>query len=314
MFERNFGYISFDKKTKRYSLVINLKKISKNCTGTDSILFISDTIAHELEHIKCIKSFYCSSFKYEYFMSLLEYISLCNEKKLLSNLLVSDVIYTKIKYYFNYLSNYNILVSEIQSNLVSSIKTVCEFKKLMSVEKLKEYYLKINTYKIIKNSNCIFSINGSYFDKSIVFVKTEELIKRNKFLLKEFPILSNTYNDDGSLKEIYDIYLTSMKNNNIEMFSDLMIELLFIQNDINLSDSEFCSYIVDLIYSYFDNIDYYLKNNFICNFYVDGHMLKENSIFLLKRVQYLLDRYSFLLTDEKIERGFDLCQKMKNLR
>lgn len=288
-FLKSSGYIKPNIEESSYELIINSSNYSE-MKKQDKLFYTYVTICHEIEHIKTFektknKDFY----DYEHFISLLEYISYLEENNISFNkinlgLKAKQIILESLK------RNYKVSTNELKCSLVG-------YKKARESNLTKDR----NNIDIIiksldflnKNMQIYYDKNGVAIDKiSYSVVKTSRYIKKYPEIIKEYKILSNFFEENGELKDLYNIYLNITEENK-EFYSKYIINLLSVSQVTDkfictLKDKEYKRYLEELINKYSNSvIDYYQKIELGRIFIEEDKALYDNLKVLLKRIKSL---------------------------
>ncbi len=293
---KSCGYVRPDFKKGNYTIVINSNAFKKMSVEERKI-YSYITICHEIEHIKIFENTKKDTFfNFDYLMSLMEYISYLSE---------FSIPFDNAEIGFK---SRQLMISSMKKNYIVSTEEI-----KCSLEGYKKAYLhskKANEkFEIIIKSLEFLNDNMQiYYDKNILpldkfsyyLIKVSNYIKKFPQILNEYKILNKVFNNDGSIKKIYDMYVIEDSNNS-EFYNKLIISLLstnIINEELigNINDSKYRKYIENIIDNYINSVISYYQNIKLGTIFIEEEkILYENLKILLIRVKNLdriVDKYS----------------------
>lgn len=279
------GYIRPNFKKASYNVVVNtLSNINMN--ESDRLFYRLNTIYHEIEHIKTFeKTKYLNFYDYSHFISLLEFISYLNEFSVKYDDFYLN-IFTKFLINISLRRNYKISTSELKSSLEGYRKANLIINKDISST--------VKSIEFLLNSMEISYTKGRLpVDKfSLYFSNASKYIKKYPNILNDYKVLLNFFNIDGTIKNIYDIYL-NINIDNKELYDQFIINYLLCLNTTEyianyFDDLLFKTYIEDLIEKYNYKVADFYNNKNLCYLYLnDKSIVNDNLKLLIYKVRKL---------------------------
>lgn len=285
------GYVIPNIENSEYKIVINAGSYF-NMTEEDKYFYTYVTLCHEIEHIKTLEKTKDKNFNdFEHFVSLLEYLAYLEKynisfDNLNFGLKLKQLISMELK------RNYKVSTSELKSSFMG-------YRKARNSVLFKHHNENIDS--IIKslellnnNMQLCYDGNGVSYDKfEYFFSKATAYIKKYPEILNVYKILTNFFDcNDGSIKNIYDIYL-NINDNNKEFYNKYILNLLSISRptksfEEQIKEIGFRKYLEELINNYNDDVINYYKNIKLGNIFIDDEkILYENLKVLLTRMKKL---------------------------
>jgi len=293
------GYVIPNFENSEYKIIINAGSYF-SMTEDDKYFYTYVTLCHEIEHIKTFEKTKDKNFNdFEHFISLLEYLTYLEKynasfDNLSLGLKIKQLIAMELK------RNYKVSTGELKSSLIG-------YKKAKNSELFKQHNANIDS--IIKSLELLnndmqlcYDCNGVSYDKfEYFFSKASVYIKKHPEILNVYKILTNFFNlNDGSAKNIYDIYL-NINDNNKEFYSKYILNLLSISRPTKLFEEQikdigFRKYLEELINNYNDDVINYYRNIKLGSIFIDNEkILYENLKILLarmKKLNYIMMAYN----------------------
>ena len=292
-----YGEIGANKKFKQFKIHVNLSKfINENVSNVKKLFNIYNNFVHEMEHAKTFEKTKEENFyDYEHLIILMEYLCYANTLNI-------DVKNKKINFIQKFLinrinkANYSISTSEIKSRLVSYKESVDLFLEHLNDEDLKIYTKIIESLQYLNNSiEIMYNMGKKPVNKFLVIlVNCQQLLSKNTFVIQEYGILKNLFNDNGSIKNVYELY-SNINDENKEMYDKLIINLLLtVKLNLSeyLSNEEFKKYIENLIGEYNRKVIYSYKNLDLGNVFVDDKKVFEANLKMQKQNVMVLNEIS----------------------
>ena len=279
------GYMRPNFKKTSYNVVVNtLSNINMN--ERDRLFYRLNTIYHEIEHIKTFeKTKYLNFYDYSHFITLLEFISYLDEFSVKYDDFYLN-IFTKVLINISLKRNYKISTSELKSSLEGYKKAKLIIDKDISFT--------INSIEfLLHNIEISYTKSRLPVDKfSLYFFNASKYIKKYPHILNDYKVLLNFFNIDGTIKNIYDIYL-NINIDNKELYDQFIINYLLCLNTTEyianyFDDLLFKTYIEDLIEKYNYKVADFYNNKNLCYLYLnDKSIVNDNLKLLIYKVRKL---------------------------
>lgn len=303
---KNIGSLKIRKDFESAEMRINLSKAKKE--EAEEIYQISQAIFHEIEHAKTLfltkkEDFY----SYEHLISIMEYLYYGNIFKInFEKISMSLPEAYFLKREMN--KNYELSSSEIYANLASYLKLQEAYGNEFDREKNKTCSQIIQSLEFL-NSNIEIHYNhyGQPINKFMMFtVHAGSYINQNKEVYNQYKILRHLFNNDGTVKSLYDIYL-NINEDNEAMYKKIMTGYLASINcdyKESLQDQSFKQYVESLISDYINGtIDYY-NNIEKGQIFIDNPKVLSDNLIMKKRNVKILNgiakKYDLNLTSGTI--------------
>jgi hypothetical protein len=298
---RPYGSVGFNGDLNNISIYINLHKILNEKQDNVKKLFnLYYNLIHELEHDKTFdKTKDEQYYDFEQLMVLLEYLSYAQKLNIdISNGKINLIAKFSIKRLMD--MNYSFSTTEMKSRLVAYKETLEMFLPYLKEEDIKTYK------QIIESSSFLNNNTEIMYDETkrpvnkfwTILILSQILISKNKETIQKFGILKNLYNDDGSIKSLYELY-KSINIENKEMYDKLIINLFltvnadlksyFIEDESKKYDEDFKRYMEDLINKYNKKAVYYFDNIELGKVFINDNRKLKDNLRMLKQNEALLN-------------------------
>lgn len=292
---KSYGSINFGGNFNNIVININLYKFRiRKQNKLKKIFNIYNTLIHELEHIKTFQKTNGEDYyDYEHLMILLEYFRCAKIFNIdIGKRKINLISKINIKRLMDI--NYPISTSEIKSRLIAYRETLDVFYPCLKEEDIKTYKKIILSLEYLSdNIEIMYDRNRRPINKFLTIIRDAYIfVVNNKNLIQEFGILKNLFNDDGTIKNIYDLY-QSINDKNKEMYDKLIINL-FLSINVDLTpyfgDVEFKKYMEGLIDKYNNKVVDFFKNIEIAKVFIDDNKILRDNLMMQKQSVLLLDR------------------------
>lgn len=292
------GSVAFNGDIDKIKIKFNLRKYkNKKDSNTKRLFCAYVNLLHEIEHAKTfVKTQKEDFYDYEHLLVLLEFLAYLNilqidVKRIKSSLLKTIMMNVILK------TNYLISTSEIKSNLVSYREALIEFSEFLNEDDIETHKKLVDMYELLnENIEIVKTSNAQYIDKlRFIVLNSFKIISKNPEIIQKFKILTHLFNEDGTHKNIYELY-QNINVENKEMY-DKLIMSMFTLEKIDLheyfqSDEGFKKYIEDLVARYRNkNIGFYNNIQKIDTFF-DSPLISRNNLINQKQTELILRKLS----------------------
>ncbi len=294
--------VAFNGDVKNLKININIFNfLFKNGSTEKTIFDIYNNFFHEFEHIKVIRNATnpeCSN--YNYLFTILEYIeyakSVDQSGEFTSfNILQLFTLNRLLK------KNYSISSNEINSNLVGYSEAFQRLEATLEKEDIEIYRNIIDSLEFLNNNIEIkYDRNGYLVDKFSTVISSINLyLLQHKDIIQKYPILKILFKEDGSIKNIYELY-QEINDRNRAMYDRLITNLFLSWNcdlSVYMKDISFKKYIENLANRYNNDCIHYFNNIEIGKVFVPNESILYENLRVKKQKILILN---------KQERRYDL--------
>ena len=291
------SFTTFDHSLNSSTVIINVSGFDEISDVEKLKLCLYNSIEHELSHASILeKGKNNNCYDWSVFITLLEYInyvpSILFDKD--GRLLFCNFRQFNKKMKFNYESS----ISEISSNLDGFSLELGMIESNNSVV-LKSCQSIVLSLKFLQqNLEIGYGDEETYYDTGITYLKSgETFLKKHPIIVNKFQMLQNVFNLDGSLKDVYSLYL-SINDENRELIDKVLLNLIIIKEDelSKVNDSGFISYLSELLDRYQNDCIEYIKNLRLGFVFLENEKILINNLKIKKakinKLKDILERLS----------------------
>lgn len=296
-FDEPFNSYAEDNSIYIKKSIIKKVDFSNKINKDNNIYYLIKNLYHELEHIK-------------------------QQNKLELNIIEDGSMFYLITNLINeyydknyYLNNYNYQEIEIDANF-KAWKSVIELlgNKNKIISQIEEEISKVKLNYLLINRSNINKSNISVFD--YIPLCLNEIVKKNKHLLNDYPILNYFYDKNGMDKTIIEL----LENNIILEFHNncsIFIERLFFHKVLKQDTKELKMYSNEIYLKYIELfeamiINFYDNFNYLKKYaLVDNKQIKLAINYYNNDVKLIIDKLDIIIDEHRLTKNY---QKLINIK